>query len=521
MDFKKMQSIVSPEEQNNKGTDLEGKVASLSLNPPKTEDAPTSSRSSSFSDSNSDFKFDTTNEEHLKKCKEFFVPVPMPKGKMAEKLSKAAPYNMFLTAVTDSPETHLDPLSVTFQELLDPSLGELEFSVLMTFLVNLQWLVSQYIYAGCSSQPLLVLYGMTSGNFEDIGEKHPNVTPLLVEIKTAIGCHHPKLMLLFYKDKSMRVVVSTSNLYRGDWLNRVQGVWISDRLPALDDAASDGESVTQFRGELLKLLNFYQLPELEAAIQRIAATDFSSVKVFLISSIPGMHAIPGDGNKYGHPRVAKLLKENSAPIESSVPIVLQASSIGFYGKYPNVYLKGEIASSFSRHAAYQPTEEVPDVKLIYPSMANVSESLGGINDGSCLSYELKTHENQRWLNKYLYQWRAASRNRTRALPHIKTYCRYDDKGLYWFILTSGNVSRSAWGSLNHHTHTLRINSYEAGIVFFPRVILGKDQFPMNENQRTDDSPVFKLPFDTPLVPYGYRDVPYSSDFVAESLLWRR
>lgn len=36
------------------------------------------------------------------------------KGKMAQKLRKAAPYNLFLTAIADSPQTHRDKLSITF-----------------------------------------------------------------------------------------------------------------------------------------------------------------------------------------------------------------------------------------------------------------------------------------------------------------------------------------------------------------------------------------------------------------------
>lgn len=65
--------------------------------------------------------------------------------------------------------------------------------------------------------------------------------------------------------------------------------------------------------------------------------------------------------------------------------------------------------------------------------------------------------------------------------------------------------------------SLRINSYEAGVVFFPRVILGKDRFPMNEAQRKDDSPIFKLPYDVPPVPYGKDDVPYCAEYLKDYL----
>lgn len=47
-----------------------------------------------------------------------YIPVIVEKGQMAKKLEAAAPYNVFLTAITDSKLTHHEPLSVTFQGLL-------------------------------------------------------------------------------------------------------------------------------------------------------------------------------------------------------------------------------------------------------------------------------------------------------------------------------------------------------------------------------------------------------------------
>lgn len=70
------------------------------------------------------------------------------KGGMAKKLEQAAPYNMFLTSVFDSEETHDEPLTVSMQELLDESLGEIESSVQFSFIVNIEWLQAHYYFAG-------------------------------------------------------------------------------------------------------------------------------------------------------------------------------------------------------------------------------------------------------------------------------------------------------------------------------------------------------------------------------------
>lgn len=91
--------------------------------------------------------------------------------------------------------------------------------------------------------------------------------------------HHSKMMLLGYKDKSMRVVVSTANLNQEDWKNRIQGVWISPKCHEIVSGATNGgESVTGFRSDLIRYLEVYQLPELEEWIGRIRRTNFEDVK---------------------------------------------------------------------------------------------------------------------------------------------------------------------------------------------------------------------------------------------------
>lgn len=67
---------------------------------------------------------------------------------MAKKLEQAAPYNLFLTAITDSKPTHSEPLSVTLQEILDESLGEIESTVQINFMVDIGWLLGHYYFAG-------------------------------------------------------------------------------------------------------------------------------------------------------------------------------------------------------------------------------------------------------------------------------------------------------------------------------------------------------------------------------------
>lgn len=223
-----------------------------------------------------------------------YVEVVNPKGEMAQKLAAARPYNYFLTCVTSSPSTHTEPLSITFQEIFDPSLGDLECSVQINFVVEADWLLGQYYFAGCLNKPLLILYGMAAPQLEAISKIRPNITAHFVKMQFQFATHHTKMMLLGYTDGSMRVVISTANLYYEDWHNRTQGLWMSDKLEALPDGCdtATGESPTKFRNELLTFLSSYKLHQLKPWLARIRKTDFSLVRqIYLFNSISGISQI--------------------------------------------------------------------------------------------------------------------------------------------------------------------------------------------------------------------------------------
>jgi hypothetical protein len=62
----------------------------------------------------------------------------------AFRLAEAGPYNFFLTAIRDSPPTHKEALSIRFHELLDPTMGDLDSSLQINFMVELDWLLEMY-----------------------------------------------------------------------------------------------------------------------------------------------------------------------------------------------------------------------------------------------------------------------------------------------------------------------------------------------------------------------------------------
>lgn len=205
------------------------------------------------------------------------------KNSLAQKLIDSRPYNLFLTCVTSSPQTHTEPLSITFMDILHESLGELECSVQINYQVEANWLFSQYTLAGHMDKPLLIIYGEENGIhrvLSEISNEKPQVTAKRVSKVSVYGSHHSKMMLFGYKDGSMRVIVSAANLVEGDWNNCTQGHWISEKLEALLEGSDQtiGESATKFRNDLLEYLSTYKLPQLEPWLTRIRNTDFTPVR---------------------------------------------------------------------------------------------------------------------------------------------------------------------------------------------------------------------------------------------------
>ncbi|KAH8411987.1 hypothetical protein KR222_004783 [Zaprionus bogoriensis] len=477
---------------------------------------PSTSRAADSRDSSNLAKKQKLNERNIRD----YIPVVVEKGRMAEKLQRAAPYNMFLTAITDSKPTHAEPLSITLQEILDESLGEIESSVQINFMVDIGWLLGHYYFAGILATPLLVLYGDETPELLSIGKLKPQVTAVRVNMPTPFATSHTKMMLLGYKDGGMRVVISTANLYEDDWHNRTQGLWLSPLLPALGEDADTaaGESPTGFKQDLMLYLVEYKLSQLQPWIARIRRSDFSAINVFFVGSVPGGHRESAvRGHPWGCARLGALLAKHATPIEDRIPVVCQSSSIGSLGANVQAWIQQDFVNNLRKDATpLGRLRQLPAFKMIYPSFGNVSRSHDGMLGGGCLPYGKSTNDKQPWLKAHLQQWKSADRHRSQAMPHIKSYTRFnlEEQCVYWFVLTSANLSKAAWGCFNKSSNIqpcLRIANYEAGVLFLPKFVTGEETFPLGNTR--NGVPAFPLPYDVPLTPYGPDDTPFLMDYL--------
>lgn len=79
-------------------------------------------------------------------------------------------------------------------------------------------------------------------------------------------------------DSSIRIVISTANLYEPDWTNRTQGVWISPKLPLVPGSVKNKDSKTHFQRDLLNYMQSYNIVELLFWVDRIRNCDFRDIK---------------------------------------------------------------------------------------------------------------------------------------------------------------------------------------------------------------------------------------------------
>ncbi|XP_040566301.1 probable tyrosyl-DNA phosphodiesterase [Lepeophtheirus salmonis] len=408
------------------------------------------------------------------------------------KISLSEPFRMFLTKVKDSKDTHKAMDSVFFTELLHPSLGKVKKTCQINFMVDKDFLLMGYEVNKIEDLPMLILYGEDDPGLNKANLPR-NITSIKVKSQFPYGKHHTKMMIIVYDDDSVRVIVLTANMVPSDWENRTQGLWISPRCKCSGDPR---DSPTEFKKDLLKYLKFYDLSALKPFIDVISKCDFFDVNVFFISSVPGSHK-NFSLYDWGHLAAQKRLKDSNCNSDNSDwPVIIQCSSIGSLGPSEDKWVTSNLVSSLSSSASIGRKHSL-EFKVIYPSESDVLSSYDGPLGGACLPYSSQTHSKQIWLRKYLHHWRSTSRSRNSSMPHIKTYTclSHDDSKCSYFLLTSSNLSKAAWGSLNKAGDSLLIMSYEAGVLFTPKHINGGEVF------EGKDLISRLLPYDTPLQKY--------------------
>ncbi|XP_006632336.1 tyrosyl-DNA phosphodiesterase 1 [Lepisosteus oculatus] len=449
-------------------------------------------------------------------------------------LQGSEPFCFYLTKVTGI-ERKYNVGALNIKDILSPLFGTLKESVQFNYCVDVHWLVKQYP-PEFRYTPVTIVHGEKRGfknRLQQEADAYDHVHLCQAKLDIAFGTHHTKLMLLLYEE-GFRIVIHTANLFAADWYQKTQGIWMSPLYPKLPEGspATAGESRTQFKHDIIEYLEAYRSPTLNEWADRIKEHDLSETRVHLIGSTPGRYQ-GANMKKWGHLKLRKLLSENTQPIPNaeSWPVVGQFSSIGSMGWEKNKWLASEFQSSLSTLGNGKKKALCPEspLHLVYPTVENVRTSLEGYPAGGSLPYSIQTAQKQLWLHSYFHKWSAEVTGRSHAMPHIKTYMRIspDFKELAWFLVTSANLSKAAWGTMEKNNTQMTVRSYELGVLFLPSAFnmscfpIERSPFPSSKSP----SASFTVPFDLPPEHYSSKDrpwiwnIPYTQETDINGNIW--
>ncbi|GER27220.1 tyrosyl-DNA phosphodiesterase-related [Striga asiatica] len=435
--------------------------------------------------------------------------------------------------------------------------GDVLFAVLSNYMVDIDWLLS-----ACPMLRrvlhVLVVHGEGDGTLEYMKRNKPSNWILhKPPLPISYGTHHSKAMLLIYP-RGVRVIVHTANLIHVDWNNKSQGLWMQD-FPWKDQNSTS--SGCGFENDLVEYLSALKWPEFNANLPGIGSFsinpsffkkfDYSSATVRLIASVPGYHS-GSSLRKWGHMKLRTVLQECTFENQfEKSPLIYQFSSLGSLDEK----WMTELASSMSAGMTEDKRPLGPSKPLIvWPSVEDVKSSLEklivcfplldsekGYAAGNAIPSPLKNVEKE-FLKKYWAKWKAGHTGRCRAMPHIKTFTRYNGQNLAWLLLTSSNLSKAAWGALQKNNSQLMIRSYELGVLFLPlhkeygcgfsctdgaqdskdistsqrsseakRTKLVTLSWRSNQNNQSCEVIRLPVPYELPPKPYSSGDIPWSWD----------
>ncbi|KAM5588614.1 tyrosyl-DNA phosphodiesterase 1 [Rosa sericea] len=406
--------------------------------------------------------------------------------------------------------------SVSIKDVIQ---GDILFAVLSNYMVDLDWLIP-----ACPTVAkiphVLVVHGEGDGTLDYMKRKKPaNWILHKPPLPISFGTHHSKAMLLVYP-RGVRIIVHTANLIFVDWNNKSQGLWMQD-FPWKDQ--SNPSKGCGFENDLIDYLSALKWPEFSVNLPTLGTFninpgffkkfDYSSAAVRLIASVPGYHT-GNNMKKWGHMKLRTVLQECTFDKEfRKSPLAYQFSSLGSLDEKWMAELAYSMSSGFS-------DDKTPlgpgEPRIIWPTVEDVRCSIEGYAAGNAVPSPVKNVEKD-FLKKYWARWKASHTGRCRAMPHIKTFTRYSGQKLAWFLLTSANLSKAAWGALQKNNSQLMIRSYEDKSEKSDESESRRNKLVTlnwQGNRNTDSSSeviTLPVPYELPPQPYTTQDVPWSWD----------
>jgi len=303
------------------------------------------------------------------------------------------------------------------------------------------------------------------------------------------GLHHSKFFFLTWRN-TLRVVISTANV--GDVNSTSNQAWMQD-FPRSSVPTTSARGL-DFRDQLLRYLDSVQLDRSEWELL-LQAHNFDAVSVWLVCSVPGRHR-HDDIDRWGHMRMRTLLGRMPKAQLTRPALMAQHTSLG--GRLNDSWLHefvtsmtaclsaasnnnnksssgGKTAVARAASASSMHRDTLQRLRMVWPTAAFVRDSVYGWGGGGAICGNSKNFVANVNLKARLFKYAPQMPARRNLTPHLKSYAVYDAEHrpvddalpLQYYLMTSANVSRGAWGDLQKDAEQFQIGNYEMGVLFLP------------------------------------------------------
>jgi len=362
----------------------------------------------------------------------------------------------------------------TLREMLlgGPNSDEpIQFLVVANFIVDFGF-VLQEVPELLSIPNVVVFYGTGSDpsgwqqvaqpNTVDCIRLDPKAPPRTAQnplkYKFRSGTHHTK-MFLVGREESVRVVVHTANLTHCDIHLKAQAAYIEDFTKKADGTTKTNAG-NDFESTLIQYMDSYSYgtqqrwlgDRQELLTECIGRYDYSTANGVLIPSIPSYSDL-GAAMPVGHLKLKQAVAQyttNKKSDSANGPIVCQFSSLGSISDNYLRQLQASMDTQLARLPYNHNDKSKIRLQFVYPTVSEIHNSIEGVDGGGSVPGRSK-NVNKELIRGLLCKWSSATTGnnvlaKPNNVPHIKTFYQVS-KGrdsMEWFLLTSHNMSVSAW-----------------------------------------------------------------------------
>ncbi|KAK8081188.1 hypothetical protein PG997_009006 [Apiospora hydei] len=308
------------------------------------------------------------------------------------------------------------------------------------------------------------------------------------------GSAHSKILLLVYP-AFLRIVITSCNMMDADTVLGDNHWYIHDVPRRRDERAS--RPPAGFEGTLLTHMEALRTPP--AFLDSVRGWyDYSSVKVYLVTSHPGTFSGPLKAEQHGLLRLRKIVRhlglnlgrdkpdDDDDDDNEQVRLEVCTASVGsISARWLSAFYKCALGRQDIRVPEEEENNEVvPDIKLFYPSVDDVRSASADSQDAaSNIGCHLRPWNTAPQAVKRIFH-HYHSRDIGR-LFHQKLIMAYNPDQPHapphYIYVGSANLSQSAWGSVAEdktkkgneatcHTKLAGVFNFECGVVIPGRLI---------------------------------------------------